>query len=99
MRKIVITNNSANKLEKLLEYLKSNWSEKVKNDFIIKLEKTLSFIESFKNASPKSEIKEGLHKCIITRQTTLFYTFDEEKIYIVSLFDTRMDHKKIKSIL
>ncbi len=99
MREIVITHNAANKLDALLEYLKSRWSEHVKENFIFKLEKTLSFIVSFPNASPRSDIKEGLHKCIITRQTTLFYTFDDEKIYIISLFDTRMDPKKIKSTL
>ena len=38
MRKIILSKRASNRLNQLLEYLETEWSLKVKNDFIKKLE-------------------------------------------------------------
>ncbi len=43
MRKIKLSKRASKKLEKLLEYLELEWSLKVKEDFIKKLNKTKLF--------------------------------------------------------
>jgi len=46
MKRIIkLSKRTRNKLEKLLEYLEINWSEKVKKDFIKKLDYSLSLIQ------------------------------------------------------
>lgn len=45
---------------------------------------------------PKSNIKSGLYKCVITRQTTMYYTFNEKSIYVLTIFDSRQDPEKLK---
>ena len=45
MRKVILSKRASHKLEKLLEYLESEWSLKVKNDFIVKLDKSLLQIQ------------------------------------------------------
>ncbi len=42
MRKIILSRNAALKLDKLLHYLENEWSEKVKQEFINKLDKTFN---------------------------------------------------------
>ena len=40
---------------------------------------------------PESIRKKGLRRCVITKQTTLFYRFNSKTIVIVTLFDTRQN--------
>lgn len=95
-RQIVLTKTAEQKLNKLFNYLEKNWSQKVKLRFIYKLEQSLNIIRQNPKAFPISEIKKGLHKCIVTRQTTIYFTFDEENIYFLTVFDNRQDPDKLQ---
>ena len=97
IRKVSLSKRTETKLAKLLNYLEAEWSVKVKSDFIRKLDKSLSKIVQFPESFPKTDIIRGLHKCVVTKQTTIFYKHDDKKIYVVALFDTRQNPKKIKS--
>ena len=94
-RKIVLSKRASRNLEKLLEYLEIKWSKKVKDNFIKKLEKALKILIEKPESSPKSEIIKGLHKCVVTKQTTVFYKFDNKHIFVVTIFDTRQEPKKL----
>ena len=95
-RKITLSKRASNKLEKLLKYLEAEWSEKVKRDFIGKLDKSLSIIQKNPDSFEKSDLIKGLHKCVVTKQTTIYYKHDKNKIYIVTLFDNRQNPIKLK---
>ena len=96
IRKIKLSKRASNKLEKLLDYLENEWSLKIKNDFIKKLDKSLSLIQENPDYFQKSDTVKGLHRCVITKQITIFYLFDDKYIYIVTLFDNRQDPKRLK---
>jgi plasmid stabilization system protein ParE len=96
MSKIKLSKRASNKLEKLLEYLELEWSLKVKNDFIKKLDKSLKRVQKFPESCQQTDFIKGLHMLVITKQTSLFYRFDSKNITIVTLFDNRMDPKKLK---
>lgn len=95
-RKIVLTRTAEKRLNDLLEYLENAWSTKVKLNFISKLEQRLDVVKDKPEAFPMSSIKIGLHKCVITRQTTIYYTFDEQKINLLTVFDNRQDPNKLE---
>ena len=71
-RTVIISKLAERKLEKLFEYLVLNWSIKVKNDFIKKLDRNISLIKEQPESFPSSEKGKGLRKCVIAKQTTLF---------------------------
>jgi len=96
MSKIKLSKRASNKLEKLLVYLELEWSLKVKNDFIKKLDKSLERVQKFPESCQQTDFMKGLHMLVITKQTSLFYRFDSKNITIVTLFDNRMDPKKLK---
>lgn len=96
MRSIILSKRASNKLNKLLEYLDTEWSKKVKIDFIKKLDKALSQIQKHPDSCQKSDAVIGLHMMIVTKQTSLFYRYDSKRITIVTLFDNRMDPSKLK---
>lgn len=95
-RIIKLSKRTKIKLEKLLEYLDINWSEKVKKEFVKKLDHSLSILQQNPDSFQKSDIISGLHKCVITKQTTIYYRYDNKNIYIVTLFDNRQNPKKLK---
>ncbi len=98
-RKVIISKTAEKRLEKLFEYLIENWSLKVKIDFVKKLDNKIDLLKSHPNGFPKSIKEKGLRKCVITKQTTLFYKFDSERIYIITVFDTRQNPEKLKEDL
>jgi plasmid stabilization system protein ParE len=96
MRDIVLSKRAAQKLEKLLEYLETEWSERVKNNYIVKFDRIVNQMGTFPEIGQKSEIIKGLHRLVITKQSTIYYRFDNKHVKIATIFDTRMDSKKIK---
>ena len=95
-RKIKLSRRSLHKLEKLLDYLEKEWSAKVKEDFIEKFDKAVKIIQNNPLTFQKSEIVKGLHMCIISKQTTVYYRFDDECVYIVTFFDNRQNPDRLR---
>ena len=98
-RKVVISKTAKNRLDKLFSYLIENWSIKVKNEFIDKLDRSIQIIKNQPKSFPESKKNKGLRKCVITKQTTLFYRFNSKNVFIVTIFDTRQHPKKLKKEL
>ena len=96
MRSIILSKIAAKKLESLLEYLEVEWSEKVKSNFIEKLDKSLKQISKYPLSCEKSQLKPELHRCIVSKQTTIYYKFDTKRIFVVTVFDNRMNPEKLK---
>lgn len=82
MRKVVLSKRAATKLENLLAYLENEWSEKVKREFIKKLDRSFPQIQKYPNRWPKSEIVDGLHKLVVTKQTSVYYRFNFKTIQV-----------------
>ena len=98
-RNVKLTKTAESQLRKLLEYLELSWPQKVKSDFIEKLDKCISKISLNPNLFPRSFVKEGLHKCVVTKQTSLFYIHDESTITILTVFDTRQNPKNLSGLV
>lgn len=99
MREVILSKRASVKLEELLDYLEKKWSEKVKIEFIEKLDKSISQIRLYPESAEKSAIKKGLHRCVVTKQTTIYYRFDPKTIWIVAFFDTRMNPERLNKEL
>lgn len=60
-----------------------------------KLDRSLHILKEKPESFPKSDIVKGLYKCVVTKQTTVYYKFDSKKLYVVTIFDTRQDPNKL----
>jgi len=96
MRDIVLSKRAAKKLDKLLNYLESEWSENIKNNYIERFDQIVNQLRTLPEIGQKTELVKGLHRLVITKQTTNYYPYDNNQIKIATIFDTRMDPKKIK---
>ena len=96
IRQVILSKQAERKLNKLLEYLEKEWSVKVKHDFILKLDTCLGTITNNPEGFTQTDMIKGLYKCSVTKQNTIYYTFDESSIFVVTLFDTRQNPIKLK---
>jgi len=93
-RTIRLSKRATRNLEELFDYLETEWSTKVKLDFIDKLDKGLMHLSQFPKSHPKSNLKKDLHRFVLTRQTTIYYKFNSKNLFVVTLFDTRQSPQK-----
>ena len=98
MRKIIFSRRSKLQLEGLVDYLEYKFSVLTKEKFISKLDSFVSLIHKDPEIFPKSEANKKIRKCVILKQTTLYYNFNNQEIRLLSLFDTRQNPSKIKKI-
>jgi plasmid stabilization system protein ParE len=96
VRKVFFSKTAADKLDELLTFLEIEWSAKVKQNFISKLDNAVNQIKKYPLCAEKSDLQSGLHRLVITKQTTIYYTHNENRIFIVAIFDTRQNPKKLK---
>ena len=96
-REIRLSSRALQKLDNLLVYLEKEWTLKVKDAFILKLDKSFQQIQKLPDCFPESSKIKGLRKCVITPQTTVFYKYTDTVINIVTIFDTRQNPKRIEN--
>ena len=96
MRRVVLSKRSSNRLGKLLEYLENEWSLKDKNNFLKKLDKSLAQIQKYPEGCIETNSVKGLRMLIVTKQTSLFYKFNSKTIFVITIFDNRMNPTKLK---
>jgi plasmid stabilization system protein ParE len=98
MNRIVFSKRSKIQLETLLEYLEFKFSIVIKEKFISNLDKSIKIILKNPDTFQISEINGKYRKCVISKQTTLYYRQNSDEIRILSLFDTRQNPNKISKI-
>lgn len=96
MRKVVLSKRASLRLEDLLNYLEVEWSVKVKMNFIEKFDNSIELIKQFPESSRKSNVVNNLRMHVVTEQTSIFYRFNSKSINIVTIFDNRMNPKRVK---
>lgn len=94
--KVVWSDNALAELKDIISYLESNWTKKEITKFFKKLEKTINQISINPLMFPKTEKKESVRRCVISKQLTMYYQTDNNYLYIISLFDNRRDPKTRK---
>ena len=79
------------KLEELTQYLIENWGIGAKDKFVRKLSDKVIQIQAHPESCQKSNVAKNLYKCVVTKQTTLYYRINNSthEIEVATIFDTR----------
>ncbi len=92
---IVWSEEAENQLSEIIEYLENEWSEKEIRNFFVRLEESLYEIsknpDTYKNSTRKPGTKEFQH----SKQTTIFYTYDQKNVNILLLWPNKQNPDKI----
>ena len=98
MKKIIVSKTALRNTLAIAEYLEYKFSLKVRNEFIEKLEKGFEMICTNPEVFPKSEVNPNQFRFVLTKQTTIYYKFNNKEVRILALFDTRQKPSKISKI-
>jgi plasmid stabilization system protein ParE len=79
---------------KLIDYLLTNWGLTITEEIIEKVTIAINRIAASPNQFPVSVKSKQIHKCVVTKQTSLFFKVIKKKIIIISVFDNRQNPKK-----
>ena len=71
---------------------------KIRDKFIAKLDETISIIQNEPEIFPKSQVIKNQYRCVVSKQTTIYYRYNLKQIKVLSFFDTRQDPNKINKI-
>lgn len=94
--KILWTDFSLSELEKTIEYLKENWTDRELHTLATEIEKTLNLPSHNPNLFQASDIKKDIRRVIIAKHNTLYYRINNNTIEIISFFSNRQNPKKRK---
>ncbi len=78
----------------LLEYLLDEWGEKTVRKFSNRIETILKDISEQPKMYPASAKRKNIRRCVVTKQTSLYYRVERDKIELVTLFDSRQNLSK-----
>jgi plasmid stabilization system protein ParE len=93
---IIWSKEADSDLDKLKDYLLTNWGQVVLTDFIEKLIESIELVSANPNTFARIPEHWNIRKVLITKHNTLFYWYDNNRIEIVRIFDTRQNPNKLK---
>lgn len=83
------------KLLHLLDYLEADWGHRSKLSFVEKFKSTIDRLKAVPYSFPIADAERGIHKCVITKQTSIYYRITNDEVEIITLMDNRQDQEKL----
>lgn len=95
---VLLTSHAYADLDAISAYLVENWSLSVLENFLSLYETKIKVISEFPSRYPFIHSSSGLRKAVLTKHNIILYREKPEHIEIISIFDTRQNPDKIKSL-
>lgn len=96
MREVVITDTAKEDIEVISDFLKENFSNNSRLEFLLLISEKLQFIERMPFMYPSSRSNIRVRKCLIHKNSSLFYEVTDNLISILSVIDNRINPDSIK---
>ena len=97
-REVVITPRAKIEIQNVFDYLESKWNEKTKKKFSNNIKSIINLILENPELFPVSGINKKIRRAVISKQSSLYYHFDNKHIIVLSVFDNRQNPTKINKI-
>jgi plasmid stabilization system protein ParE len=94
--KVTVSERAEQNLDNIARYLETKWSVRVRDKFLEVLKKKMEQIARMPHMHEASSKKKKIRRCVVTKQTSLFYRAKKEEIEIITIQDTRQNPKKLK---
>ena len=91
---IVINKRFAVKVVQISEYLENEWSAKVAEEFLLKVDKKIFLIANKPEIG--SPALKGTRKLFLTKRNKIYYRVKGKKVIFVSLFETKQNPQRNK---
>jgi len=91
MRAIVITDSAQADLELITDFMQTQFSVKIKIDFLLRLTERFLLIENMPFMYPVSIKNPLIRRCLIHKNVSCFYEVTDTQILILSIQDNRIN--------
>jgi len=93
---VTISERAEKNLNQIYSFIKFKFSQSACDKFKKKLIKVVKIISENPDLFPVSDKNPLVHRCVVTKQTTLYYTVDNDEVQIITIQDTRQNLNKLK---
>lgn len=98
-KKVIVSPQTKQDIELVLDYLKENWSQKVIDDFLSRLETFYLIISRNPYVFGYYSKSRNIRNYAITKQHVIYYRNKRNAVEVITLFDARQSPKKLKKVL
>ncbi len=94
MYQIIWTATAQSSYEQIWDFVLQKWTMNTVIELDDKVQNLLNSLSQHEHLCPTLENHPNLRKCVISKQSSLIYTIDEDQqiIHIVAFVDNRMEH-------
>ncbi len=85
-----------NNLDSIIDYLTNKWTIREIKNFYKLLDKKLELLSKNPDLFSNSELKPNVKRCVLSKQTSIYFEVKDSHIVILTLFDNRKNPKSIK---
>ena len=85
-----------NKFDDILDYLNSEWGERVTSAFVKKVYDFLDILVEFPEIGTLENAERNIRGFVIVKQITVFYRLSGDNIILLNFFDNRQNPKRKK---
>jgi len=100
---VSISERAQNNLVKILLYLQTEWSLKIRNRFFDKFRKDVQLISQnpylfpiIDYLFPIIDLDRDVRRCMITKHNALYFRLVNQEVEIITIHDVRQDPEKLK---
>ncbi len=94
--KVTISERAEKNLDDIMFYLEEEWSIRVRDNFRKKLIKVVEQIANNPELFSPSTIKKNVRRCVVTKQTSLYYRILNQEIEIITIQDNRKNPQGLR---
>jgi plasmid stabilization system protein ParE len=96
--KILWSKESKFQFDRIVLYLRKEWTEKEVNKFIVKIREFEQIVVKFPEIYAESNRKADLRRAVLSKHNSVIYKIDWEKslIRVYTIFDNRQHPDKLK---
>ena len=94
--KVIISERAEQNLDSIVLYLETEWSVRVRDKFLEVLKSKIEQIAKTPQMYEVSSKKKTIRRCVVSKQTSLYYRAKKEEIEIITIQDNRQNPRKLK---
>jgi len=94
--KVTISGRAEQNLDNIVRYLETEWSVRVRDKFLDILKAKIALIAKTPQLYEASSKKKTVRRCVVSKQTSLYYRLGKGEIEIITIQDNRMNPRKLK---
>jgi plasmid stabilization system protein ParE len=96
MNQIIWSPEADDDFSYILSYLNVKWEIRVAFNFINQLDDIILQIKNNPLQFPVFSNFQNIHRCVMSKHISIFYSIENHSIYILRIFDTRQDPENLK---